>query len=245
MRKLFLPNKLCFILFLLAFTPFGLIAQSNITTVGIQLKPIISAEFLNTGPQTETLGDINFTIAPANGFAFGMVVRKGFNDQFSLETGINYSRRNYDLRIGEDSTGFFGESDFSYVIYEIPVLALIYVRLGENTYLNNAFGINLNFLPSDWQSFDNYFEHYSSRSYWVMPALQANIGFEYRTRENGFYYVGFSFHQPFQDITTAAVLYKNPDSQEVKEVTAFDITGNYLTIDLRYFFHEPAKRQRR
>jgi hypothetical protein len=245
MRITLLFKKLVFLLFWLTVVPFGLRAQSNITTVGIQFKPIISAEFLNTGPQTETLGDINFTIAPANGFAFGMIVRKGFNDQFSLETGINYSRRNYDLSIGEDSTGFLGRSDFSYVIYEIPVLALIYVRLGENSYLNNAFGINLNFLPSDWQSFDNYFEHYSSRTYWVMPALQANIGFEYRTRESGFYYVGFSFHQPFQNITTAAVLYKDPNSREVKEITAFDITGNYLTLDLRYFFHEPAKRQRR
>jgi len=219
------------------------IAQSNITTVGIQVKPIISAEFLNTGPQSEKLGDVEFTITPTNGFAFGMVIRKGLNDQFSIETGINYSRRNYDLRITEDSTSFVGNSDFSYVIYEIPVLGLIYVRLGERTYLNNAFGINLNFLPSDWESFDTYFEHYSSRSYWVVPALQANVGFEYRTYESGFLYFGFSYHQPFNNITTAGVLYKQ--DQIVKEVAFFDISGNYLTIDLRYFFHEKAEKRKR
>ena len=244
MRIPFLLKKPLILLF---FLPIGLFAQSNITTVGLQLKPIISAEFLNTGPQSEKLGDIEFTITPTNGFAFGMVIRKGFNDQFSLETGINYSRRNYDLRITEDSTAFVGNSDFSYVIYEIPVLALIYVRLGERTYLNNAFGINLNFLPSDWESFDDYFEHYSDRTSWIIPALQANVGFEYRTRENGFWYLGFSFHQPFQNITTAGVLYKDFDGQTttVKELTFFDIQGNYLTLDLRYFFNEPAKRQKR
>ena len=218
-------------------------SQSNITTVGIQVKPIISAEFLNTGPQSQKEGDIEFTITPSGGYAFGMVIRKGFNDQFSLETGINYSRRNYDLKITEDSTGFVGNSDFSYVIYEIPVLALIYVRLGERSYLNNAFGINLNFLPSDWETFDSYFEHYSDRSYWVIPALQANIGFEYRTYESGFLYAGFSFHRPFTNITTAGVLYK--DETTVKEVVFFDIAGNYLTIDLRYFFHAKNEKKRR
>lgn len=218
-------------------------SQSNITTVGIQIKPIISGEFLNTGPQSQKVGDIEFTITPTNGYAFGMVVRKGFNDQFSFESGINYSRRNFDLRITEDSTNFEGNSDFSYVIYEVPILGLIYVRLGERTYLNTAFGLNLNFLPSDWESFDTYFEHYSARSYWVMPALQANVGFEYRTYESGFLYLGFSFHRPFSNITEAGVLYK--EGQNVKETVFFDVLGNYLTLDLRYFFHEPAQRTRR
>jgi len=233
------------IIFLTGLITFGSSAQSNITTVGIQLKPIISSEFLNTGPQSERVGAIDFTIEPSNGFAFGMVVRKGLNDQFSIESGINYSRRNYNLTIREDSANFLGESEFSYVIYEIPILALIYVRLGENTYLNNAFGLNLNFLPSDWETSDFYFQHYSARSYWVVPALQANVGFEYRTRESGFLYLGFSFHQPFTNITEAGVLYRDTDNFIEKERTFFDIQGNYLTLDLRYFFHEPAKRQRR
>jgi len=245
MRIFSARSKLNLITILSVFIPFGLFAQSNITTVGIQIKPIISGEFLNTGPQSETIGDIEFTVAPANGFSFGMVVRQGFNDQFSLETGINYSRRNYDLTIREDSTGFVGESDFTYVIYEIPILGLIYVRLGENSYLNTAFGINFNFLPSDWESFDSYYQHFSARSYWVIPALQANVGFEYRTRESGFWYVGFSYHQPFDNLTTAIVAYNDEATQLEKEITTFDIQGNYLTLDLRYFFNEPAKRRRR
>lgn len=231
------------LLCLLFFTMTQLNAQSNITTVGIQIKPIISAQFLNTGPQVERAGDIEFTITPTNGYSFGMVIRKGFNDQFSLETGINYTRRNYDLKITEDSTSFVGNSDFSYVIYEIPLLGLIYVQLGEKTFLNTAFGLNLNFLPSDWESFDTYFVHYSDRTYWVMPALQVNVGFEYRTYESGFLYAGFSLHRPFNTITTAGVLYK--DDQVVKETVFFDIRGNYLTLDLRYFFHEDPERKRK
>lgn len=239
-RQLFIKILLFFLLTLVSRTAWS---QSEVTTFGLQLKPIISAELMNTGPQIEKVGDIEFTIEPGTGYAFGMVIRKGLNKQFSLETGINYSRRNFGLRITEDSTGFEGNSDFSYVIYEIPLLALIYVRLGENTYLNNAFGLNLNFLPSDWESFDTYFEHYSARRSWIMPALQANVGFEYRTYESGYWYLGFSFHRPFNTITVAGVLYK--EDQLVKESAFFDIRGNYLTLDLRYFFYEPPNYRRR
>ena len=158
---------------------FGLFAQKQITTFGLQFKPILSSELINTGPQSEKVGDIGFEISPRGGYSFGMVVRKGFNEQFSLETGINYTRRNFGLNITEDSTGFSGSSDFRYIIYEIPILGLIYIQLGQNTYMNTAFGASLNFLPSDWESFDDYFIHYSQRESWVIPSLLANVGFEY------------------------------------------------------------------
>jgi hypothetical protein len=218
-----------------------LTAQTRLTTVGLQFKPIISGEFFETGPLTNTEGAVDFTITPTNGYGFGMVIRRGFNEQFSLEAGINYTKRNYDLTIAVDSLDFSGTSDFSYVIYEIPVLGLLYVRLGENTYLNNAFGINFNFLPSDWESFDTYFRHRSYRESWMIPALQANVGFEYRTYESGFFYLGFSFHRPFANLTRAGVAYR--ENQQDQEITYFDIPGNYLTMDIRYFFHEEPERK--
>lgn len=227
---------------------FGLFAQKQITTFGLQFKPILSSELINTGPQSEKVGDIGFEISPRGGYSFGMVVRKGFNEQFSLETGINYTRRNFGLNITEDSTGFSESSDFRYIIYEVPILGLIYIQLGQNTYMNTAFGASLNFLPSDWESFDDYFIHYSQRESWVIPSLLANVGFEYRTRESGYWYLGFSLHRPFMNLTEAGVGYTERDyTREIKESAFFGISGNYLTIDLRYFFHEPPewKQQRR
>tara|TARA_B100001109_G_scaffold255888_1_gene262274 strand:+ start:10857 stop:11591 length:735 start_codon:yes stop_codon:yes gene_type:complete len=221
-------------------------AQKEITTFGIQFKPILSSELINTGPQTQQEGDINFTIEPRAGYAFGMVIRKGFNDQFSLETGINYTQRNFKLSISEDSTGFNGSSSFKYVIYEIPVLALIYIRLGENTYMNTAFGASIDLLPSDWETIGDYYQHFSQRKSWLLPSLLANVGFEYRTYDKGYYYLGLSYHRPFTNITTAGVAYTTTDIPRLeKESAFFDILGNYLTIDLRYFFHEkPQYKQR-
>ncbi len=238
-----------FIFFIIAlFCLSSLKAQQEITTFGLQFKPILSSELINTGPQTQKVGQIGFTIEPRSGYAFGMVIRKGLNQQFSLETGINYTERNYGLIITEDSTAFRGESDFKYVIYEIPLLALIYIRLSERAYMNTAFGASLNFLPTDWQTLGDYWQHFSQRESWIQPSLLANVGFEYRTYDSGYLYLGLSLHRPFNNITTAGVGYVEETVSGVrfeKESAFFDILGNYLTLDFRYFFHEkPQYKQR-
>ena len=81
----------------------------------------------------------------------------------------------------------------------------------------------------------------SERTSWIIPALQANIGFEYRTYESGFWYLGFSYHQPFTNLTEAVVGFG--EIQSSNDFTFFDVSGTYLTIDLKYFFHEPATRR--
>jgi hypothetical protein len=221
-----------------------MIAQKGVTTFGLQFKPILSSEMLSTGPETQKEGAISFTIEPNQGYSFGMVIRRGITDKFSFETGINYTKRNFNLSIINDTLSFNGESKFSYVIYEIPVLALLYAQLGKNLYLNTAFGASLNFLPSNWESNDTYFTHFSIQSSWIIPSLLANVGLEYRTQKDGLFYLGFSYHRPFQYLTKAGVGYT--EELDRKEAAFFDISGNYLTIDLRYFFHEdPLWKQKR
>lgn len=229
--------------FLLAILPSFLLGQESVTTFGIQFKPIINSELVNTGPQIQKEGNVSFEVAPKEGYSFGMVIRKGMTKQLSLETGINFTQRNYDLTLSHDSLNFSGTSDFRYIIYEIPVLGLVYVQLGQQTYLNTAFGVSLNFLPSDWNTFEDYFAHLSVRRSWIMPSLVANMGFEYRTYDKGYWYIGFSYHRPFNNITNAIVQYNG--QSEKGEITSFDILGNYLTLDLRYFFNEPAEERKR
>ncbi|MBD99052.1 MAG: hypothetical protein CMO34_04340 [Verrucomicrobia bacterium] len=219
-----------------------LVAQKAVTTFGLQFKPIINTDIANNRPQFQEVGNVSFTISPKGGYSFGMLVRKGITKQFSIETSINVTQRNYNLKIDYDLINFKGNSDFRYNAYEIPVLGLIYAQLGERSYLNTAFGLSLNFLPSDWNTFGDYFEHLSVRKSWIMPSILANFGFEYRTYDKGYWYIGFSFLRPFNYITTAIVQYKGPLEQG--EITAFNILGNYLTLDLRYFFNEPPENRK-
>ena len=229
----------CLLFTLMSFFTFG---QERVTTIGVQFKPIISSDFIGTGPQEEQIEDINYTITPRSGYAFGMVIRKGLTKQISLETGINYTRKSFDLSIVDDLSEKDIDDDFTYVIYEIPVTGLIYVQLGRQLYLNTSFGLALDFLPSDWETVSSEHYHKSFRTSWVMPALLANVGFEWRTEKDGYFYIGSSYKRPFTNITTARVGLIDANQQIIKE-SAFDMLGNYLTLDLRYFFHENPERK--
>ncbi len=232
----------CLVFIIIAGIP--LMAQEDVPTLGIQFKPILSSDIIGTGPQEVQSGEINFRVNPRNGYSFGMLIRQQITDQIALESGISYTKRNFDLSIRNDTTGFTGESDFRYIIYEIPITALVYVQVGQNAYLSNALGLSINFLPSDWESFDTYFTHFSNRQSWIVPSLLANVGAEFRTRESGIIYAGLSFHLPFTNFTRAGIGYREGDLE--LESTSFDMSGNYLTIDLRYYFHEdPAWKQKR
>lgn len=219
-------------------------SQERVTTVGVQFKPILSSDIINTGAQSQTIEGINYTFTPKSGYAFGMVIRKGFTKQISLETGINYSKKNYQWKITDDFSDLNIDETISYVIYEIPITALVYVQLGRKMYLNTAFGLAADFLPSDWESGDSRYYHRSFRTSWVLPSLLANVGFEYRTEKDGYFYLGFSYKRPFLPITNARAGIVD-DNQQIIKQSDFDVLGNYLTIDLRYFFHEDPERKAR
>lgn len=228
------------IFFLFFFCSLLLFSQKDVTTVGLQFKPIIPSSYLNTGRISTSLNGIDFSIDQKIGYSFGMLVRRGYTEQISLEFGINYTRRNYDLIIEDDENNFRGESDFTYIIYEFPIQGLVYVKLTDELYMNVAMGGALDILPTNWESNDYYFGHLSRKKSWIIPALLANVGFEYRTRKSGYFYLGASFHRPFMDITQAVVLYEYNGRSEI---VGMDVNGNYLTVDLRYFFHERAERR--
>jgi len=71
--------------------------------------------------------------------------------------------------------------------------------------------------------------------------LLANYGFEYRTKEDGYFYFGASFHRPFADIAQTAVQFDiNTNPTRIN----YALSGSYLTLDFRYFFHEDPDRKR-
>jgi hypothetical protein len=221
----------------------NLFAQEKVTTFGIQLKPIIPVEFFNAGKQEKVRNNITYINQPKFGMSFGMVIRRGLTKTLSLETGLNFLKRNYDLSINDVDSSFSSESDFSIVNYEIPVLLLVYVRLGRNTFMNVAGGGSIDIYPTPLFVQDETFANAVNRTGWVQPSLLANIGWEYRTEKSGYIYLGASLHRPFTSIFTEYVTYKGVNGDRLEEET-FDLTGSYFTIDLRYFFHEEEQEKR-
>lgn len=188
------------------------------------------------------------TVRPRVGFNFGMVMRQGFTDVFSLETGIHLVRRNYEVTTFDSDYHLTMENKFAFMGYEIPVQGLIYVRLGEKMWMNGSGGVSFDSYPSnvfstsdeqiDSVSFD--LELSTRRRHWMQISLLANYGFEYRTKSKGWYYLGVSYHRPFSDIGKTFAEYTRDG---VPHNLVYNLSGSYLTIDLRYFFHEKPERK--
>ncbi|NUM51350.1 MAG: hypothetical protein HUU48_09555 [Flavobacteriales bacterium] len=218
-------------------------SQENVATAGFQIKPIIPSEMFKTGKSSFTDSSVHFTLQPNLGYCFGMVVRKGITSTFSFETGINYVRRNYTIRI-EDST-FSTSRKYKLISYEIPLLMLVYIRLGEQLYMNTAAGLSLDMFPTDLSTSNDHISHVTLRRNWLQTALLANIGFEWRTEKSGYFYLGASYHRPFRDNVFNSVLYKRYSRLNGPVFNTW-LSGNYLTVDFRYFFHEnPEKKSKR
>jgi len=229
------------------------VAQERVLTFGLQVKPIIPSGFLFTGGQTIVQDSFIYKMNPQVGYAAGMVVRYGFDKTFSLEAGLNFVRRNYAVEACRDATlnSFICHGDtFRIIGYEIPVLGLVYVKLSEHIFMNVSVGAAIDLFPSNVEtpngslpSGEGYY-HFSQRNKnrWVQTALLANVGWDLRTNKSGIFYIGASFHRPFTSIYRSLIQYY--DGIFKLDETVTELSGNYLTLDLRYFFHEDPEKKK-
>lgn len=230
------------ILFLFCCGSFSAFAQKGVLTLGVQFKPIIPASFF-VDEASVTEGDITATLAPKSGYSFGMVVRRGFSDLFAMELGINYIQRKYDSSYLRGDPGYAENGDITFVGYELPLMAMVFVRLGQKTYMNVSAGPSLDFFPSDVETVSQELHLYFYRKNWVQGSIIANLGFEFRTEKKGYFYAGATYHRPFTSMVVAEFThYENNFPTSVRT----ELSGNYLTVDLRYYFYtDPDKKKQR
>jgi hypothetical protein len=219
-------------------------AQKGVTTFGIQVKPVIPVEIFDPLTSVER-PNLKGTVELTGGNAFGMSIRVGLTNTLSFETGIGQIKRSYTFGLTNDTSGFSGSGQVRYVGYEIPITGLAFIRLGERVWMNTALGFSLDMYPSDVRSDLENGQIYIFRRRWVQMGVLGNIGVEYRTERSGSFYVGATFHRPFNDMAVAELTYLGPNFFPYSMRTVLD--GSYLTLDLRYYFHEDpeARRKRR
>ncbi len=235
--------QLILVLFM-ANTAFG---QKGVTTFGIQYKPIIPNTVIGTFKQDFNENQFTSSVQQKLGNAFSFVVRQGLTENISFETGLGFTQRNFNLDFAVEDSNYFAESQVGFIGYEIPVKALVFIRLGESLFMNTALGASFNYFPSDVKvdvpiKAGEYFSQEGAYRNKAQGSLLADIGFEFRTRKAGYFYLGSSYNLPFSPIVTFAMAYEYAGGDQV----AIDnIRGSYLTIDFRYYFHEKPKNQQR
>lgn len=224
--------------------------QRVFVTAGPEVGLVIPSDF---GARTNVrYQDTLFKLSPQVRFRLGMCVRTDFSKKFSLQTGIYYIERVYEAQVGKtDATGtafqsMIFNSSFKYIGFEIPVMGLFYVQLGERWFLNNLLGFSVEFFPSSVKSISSdtaiAYKVYGARNSWAVPSVKVAVGFEYRTENAGYFYLGGQFHRPFFPIFDGFIERKNPEpfGLQTSEIPA---SGTYFSIDLKYFF-PPGKKNK-
>ena len=231
----------------LLLVPFFMKGQNDIEDIsfGLQFKPIIAAAYFNAGDESTQWEGYNFNLSPRFGQSLGMIIRYNLSTTFSAETGLNLVNRRFRLDINNQDIDLYDFSNFTLRSYELPLQILSYVKVSDNYYLNAAFGNSFNIFASDVISFGEenpfYFQSTSRRKR-TQSALIANLGMEYRTIEKGIFYLGFSLHRPWKNTARSYPEFDdgtnsfNTQAPGGNNVKYMDISGNYLTLDLRYFF---------
>tara|TARA_B100001142_G_scaffold168115_1_gene167888 strand:- start:2520 stop:3236 length:717 start_codon:yes stop_codon:yes gene_type:complete len=219
--------------------------QENRTTFGLQYKPIIPAKYFNSSYTNGSSGYYYFKLTPKYSNSFGMVLRHKINNTFSIESGLNYIQRNYKLTMSNSNQNINDFTHFGMRSYEIPIQFLTYVRASEFWHLNVAFGISHNALASDILSFGERTEYLFQNTYrrnGGYRSLLANIGMEYQTEKRGHYYIGTSLHLPWTEISRIYPEYDDGNNtfndENFNDKFFLEMSGNFITIDLRYFFPE-------
>jgi len=120
----------------------------------------------------------------------------------------------------------------------------VYIQLAEKLYMNASLGHSLNIFASDIFTYDTtYFENTLSLTPVSVRPSSPTWDWNCVLKKSGYFYVGATYQRPFGDIYTEHILY---EANGKKEDVYTGLSGNYLTLDIRYFFHsEPVKKSRK
>ena len=214
-------------------------SQKSKTTFGIQYKPILPVKLLNVSDLVIDENGFDATISPILGHNFGGLIRWEFTEKLSMESGLSYIRRNFRMDATLDDT-LKGSLEYGVVNYEIPFQALFYVRLGKRYFMNVASGFSMNFRASDvGSSTENRNFSQITLVQHINLAYIANIGFEYRTKESGYFYLGASLTTLLRPLGRIEI--RSLDDNNFKNVFG-ELSGNYISVDLRYFFNDKKEK---
>jgi hypothetical protein len=206
---------------------------------GVQYRPIIPINAFGAGPLElgDTLGIHNSVVSPEFGFSAGGVIRVGVSERFAIETGINMTRRNYRTDYFVPDSNLTAQTNIRNISYDIPVNVLIYVKVNNWLYINASFGNSFLFFPSNTATQTNTLPHnFRTESLvfrWFRLALNANAGIEFRTEKEGIFYLGASFHRPYNSLYAFRTIYQYKNDP-VRAGGAMN--GTFFTLDIKYFF---------
>ncbi|MFM6934997.1 MAG: outer membrane beta-barrel protein [Flavobacteriales bacterium] len=239
------------IIFILIFLPISLFAQKENkfgiqNYFGFQTRMIIPSNTIGPNSLTLTKDYFTSTIEQKTGYTFGGVVRLGLSELISIETGLNYIQRIYGITMQRTDSNIVATNTMHFIQYDIPVSAVVNVKLTKSIFANASLGLALQNKPSsvgiiDHPNGKHEFFHIGLVDIHKKMSfdLAASAGFEYRTKKSGVFYIGGSARVAMAPVFQYVAKYKYVNDSRVMYG---NVNGSYLSLDFKYFL--PYKRAR-
>jgi hypothetical protein len=205
---------------------------------GVQVRSIIPTNFVGNPITTLQKDGLQASLQQTIGYSFGGIVRVGLTELIALETGINFSQRYFKVQGSIADSGIYVTNQLGFIQYDLPLNGLIYIKLTKRFFANASLGVTAGFKPTSIATQNNidgskFFYHTGFVNKKASLDLNGNLGFEFRSKKTGFYYLGTTVRLPLAPIFTYISTYRN---QGYKVTQYGDVSGAFLGIDLRYFF---------
>lgn len=215
---------------------------------GLNIAPVFPNNFIGsrTAEFRDSSNTMTTTFDQQTGLSFGASVRIGLTRTISLETGIYQIRRNFNTKVSVPDSNVNVSGKLSFVSYDIPLNALFYVQLSEKWYMNAALGISISHYPSDVRNFiytggPIYLQMEGRRVERTHFSTNAGVGFEFRTKKSGTFYLGGSGKIPFRPIMLGVGFLKRTGTSN--QLLSFGrVNGSFFSVDLRYYIPTTGKK---
>jgi hypothetical protein len=205
---------------------------------GVQVRTVLPTSFVGN-PSTELQKDLlKASITQTPGYSFGGIVRVGLTELIALETGINFTQRHFRLNGSIADSGIYVNNTLDFIQYDLPINGLFYIKLSKRIFANACLGVTAGFKPTSVATMNNvsgskFFYHTGFVDKKAGLDLNGNLGFEFRSKKSGFFYLGTTVRLPTSPLFTYTATYRN---QGYKVSQYGDVSGAFLGIDVRYFF---------
>lgn len=212
---------------------------------GFHVKPLIPFGLVGDKPFIVRVKNFETTISPLIGYSYGAILRVGLTKLLAIETGINYARRNYRANYSIVDSNIFAIDEVSYISFDVPINFLVYIKLGNQLFMNVGIGASLNYNPSSIFSVINPKEEHlilfkGQRENLFDFNTNADIGIEYRTRSFGAFYIGVSGCIPFSPTLKITSVYRYGTYETI---ALGQIEGASFAFNFKYLFHNQKKKK--